>query len=156
MCLCVWVPWTSPLCSSLIIFITAIWMCRAHDECATQVWLAPNRILGYAGSWQQGPRVADNAPRLSVTHTHSHTHRKTRSHTHSIKTSHYCVSESFLLSHFPSHYPSLPINLEFTSPSLHRRHIHWHCQKVINLYVYYRVCSLQRRWTGLHYTERRF
>lgn len=74
--LCVWVPRTSPLCSSLIIFITAIWMCRAHDECATQVWLAPNRILGYASSRQQGPRVADNAV-LTVTHTydtHTHTH----------------------------------------------------------------------------------
>lgn len=69
---CVWVPRTSPLCSSLIIFITAIWMCRAHDECATQVWLAPNRILGYASSRQQGPRVADNAPCLSITHTHTH------------------------------------------------------------------------------------
>lgn len=67
---------TSPLCSTLIIFITAIWMCRAHDECATQVWLAPNRILGYGSRRQQGPE-RQTTPHASVSHTPctSHTNK---------------------------------------------------------------------------------
>lgn len=107
-------PEISPLCSTLIIFITAIWMCRVHDECATQVWLAPNRILGYASSRQERGPGWQTAPHASLSH------KSTRQHSDCAHTQtstslkiHNCVSKfSFVFApHFALtyQYPSLPI-----------------------------------------------
>ena len=79
-------------------------MCRAHDECATQVWLAPNRILEYAGSRQEEHWVADNAPCLSVTHMHTETlglsmYTNTKLHKHTLQRVHKTVTKLSLFVH---------------------------------------------------------